>query len=375
MTTQTNAGGNSPAATSANIDTADHVRHKPTGENWVVACVQGNRLSWCGWPEGSAELTDCELTYKATQEERNKLLHDLASMGGGRSDHRQRYAHNRLSEAQAATAALEQADTQAAPAEALPDTNAAAAFWASVFPEGMTAEQVQAELTDYHFLLEQVPKVYDHVTGGLLSKTNYHASTVIAFSDDHFTKLAEQEAPTEGEWVKAEDVKRLTRDIDVALNGIEGAAEQASLSDVASQMEAEVSRRGRPLLAEGAAPAAAAPTLATDFDITLTEEESDSLRQTIGDDEDAAPIRLTRGDGHSGYGLYVSHADYPEEGASLLKAIPQPAAPEEPTADYAAGFADGREQALAAAAHAALLAAQAAPAVPPGPRRSRPPSP
>ena len=33
------------------IDTADHVKHGPSGETWVVAYVEDDRLAWCGWPE------------------------------------------------------------------------------------------------------------------------------------------------------------------------------------------------------------------------------------------------------------------------------------------------------------------------------------
>ncbi len=60
------------------------------------------------------------------------------------------------------------------------------------------------------------------------------------------------------------------------------------------------------------------------FDVTLTEEESEFLRDTIGVD-DVSPIRLTVGDGHSGHGLYVSNADYQEEGSALIvNTHPQP---------------------------------------------------
>lgn len=62
------------------------------------------------------------------------------------------------------------------------------------------------------------------------------------------------------------------------------------------------------------------------FDVVLDEDAADLLRQTIGDDEDASPVRLMVGAGHSGYGLYVSSADYPEEGAVLLREMPAPAA-------------------------------------------------
>lgn len=79
----------------AAIDTGDHVRHEPTGETWVVACVQGDRLSWCGWPEGAAALSDCTLTKKATPEERADLLARLAAING--PDHRAVYARTRAS--------------------------------------------------------------------------------------------------------------------------------------------------------------------------------------------------------------------------------------------------------------------------------------
>lgn len=76
------------------IDTGDTVKHKPTGEEWLVAGVKGDRLMWCGWPEGWAALTDCELVEKATPAARDKLLHELAAMQG--HDIRKSYAMQRL---------------------------------------------------------------------------------------------------------------------------------------------------------------------------------------------------------------------------------------------------------------------------------------
>jgi hypothetical protein len=78
---------------SADIDTADHVYHAPSGETWVVAYVEGDRLAWCGWPEGEAALSDCELVEKATPEQRQKLLWQMAD---GRNDRRSRYAKQRI---------------------------------------------------------------------------------------------------------------------------------------------------------------------------------------------------------------------------------------------------------------------------------------
>jgi hypothetical protein len=64
-------------------------------------------------------------------------------------------------------------------------------FWKGIYPKGMDAGKVRAELHDFHFILKQIPKVYDHVTGGVLSKEMYHASTVISVHDDHVTELCE----------------------------------------------------------------------------------------------------------------------------------------------------------------------------------------
>ena len=57
-----------------------------------------------------------------------------------------------------------------------------------------TVQDAINDLKDYHFVLAQVPKVYMHVTGGLLSKPNYFADVVISNSDDHFTTLVNNAA-------------------------------------------------------------------------------------------------------------------------------------------------------------------------------------
>jgi hypothetical protein len=49
-------------------------------------------------------------------------------------------------------------------------------------------QKVANELADYKFLLDQVPKVYMHVTGGKLSKPNYPAAAVIACAEDAFAQ-------------------------------------------------------------------------------------------------------------------------------------------------------------------------------------------
>lgn len=80
------------------IDTGDTVHHRPTGETWVVAQVLGERLWWCGWPEGSADLADCELVSKATRDSMRRLLERMRR-GNGR---RAAYARGRLAEIEGA---------------------------------------------------------------------------------------------------------------------------------------------------------------------------------------------------------------------------------------------------------------------------------
>lgn len=78
------------------IDTGDTVLHHPTGETWLVAGVDGEWISWCGWPEGKGQLSDCVLIDKATKKERLELLNQLKALP--ESDHRQRLAVRRLAE-------------------------------------------------------------------------------------------------------------------------------------------------------------------------------------------------------------------------------------------------------------------------------------
>lgn len=53
-------------------------------------------------------------------------------------------------------------------------------------------------------------------------------------------RQGECSCPQHGDWIAADDVNRLVRDLDVAINGEAGAAKQASLCDIVAQMK----RRG-----------------------------------------------------------------------------------------------------------------------------------
>lgn len=54
----------------------DHVLHKPSGETWVVAYADGLRdeIAWAGWPDGRANLSDCEVVYRCTDEEHRQAV-------------------------------------------------------------------------------------------------------------------------------------------------------------------------------------------------------------------------------------------------------------------------------------------------------------
>jgi len=66
------------------IRTGDRVLHRPSGEHWLVAYVQDDRLAWCGWPEGEARLEDCELERSCTDEQHWKLVEEIAHSASGR---------------------------------------------------------------------------------------------------------------------------------------------------------------------------------------------------------------------------------------------------------------------------------------------------
>lgn len=62
----------------------DHVHHRPSGEDWVVAYVNGDRLCACGWPETLARVSDCELIKKCSNKEHREVLSDMITAGGSR---------------------------------------------------------------------------------------------------------------------------------------------------------------------------------------------------------------------------------------------------------------------------------------------------
>lgn len=56
------------------IRRGDHVFHRPSREKWVVMSVDGEHMSWCGWPPGRARISDCLLTYRPTKDENDRFF-------------------------------------------------------------------------------------------------------------------------------------------------------------------------------------------------------------------------------------------------------------------------------------------------------------
>jgi len=61
-------------------------------------------------------------------------------------------------------------------------------FWKNiVYQDGkINEEQVMKELSDYYFVMHEVPKVYCEITGGLLSKIMYPAEIILSEFNDKF---------------------------------------------------------------------------------------------------------------------------------------------------------------------------------------------
>jgi hypothetical protein len=64
---------------------ADHVHHRPTGEDWTLACDEHDGLVVpAGYPPCAAEASDCELVRAATDGERLAMLRGAAMVPGTR---------------------------------------------------------------------------------------------------------------------------------------------------------------------------------------------------------------------------------------------------------------------------------------------------
>lgn len=66
------------------IRCGDHVRHIPSGQVWVVAYVDGDRLAWCGWPAGEAPLANFKRVKECSDADHRHMLKQCAASDGKR---------------------------------------------------------------------------------------------------------------------------------------------------------------------------------------------------------------------------------------------------------------------------------------------------
>jgi hypothetical protein len=83
-------------------------------------------------------------------------------------------------------------------------------FWRRVYPDGMDAQEILNELSDLQMMIENVSKVYDHVTGGKASKPNTDADVIKSLHDDYVNELVE-EALADREEEQSDDEEALRR--------------------------------------------------------------------------------------------------------------------------------------------------------------------
>lgn len=66
-------------------------------------------------------------------------------------------------------------------------------FWKDIICDAdgnIDVEQVKKELRDFYVMIQEVPKVYSEVTGGMLSKCLYDAEYVLSFFDEKYGRKA-----------------------------------------------------------------------------------------------------------------------------------------------------------------------------------------
>lgn len=64
-------------------------------------------------------------------------------------------------------------------------------FWKDIIEEGGTfsIDQVKRELFDFHQLIVNVPKIFDHITGGACTKPLTDVSIVCSLADEYYAEL------------------------------------------------------------------------------------------------------------------------------------------------------------------------------------------
>lgn len=72
-------------------------------------------------------------------------------------------------------------------------------FWKGIIERDgvIDLRQLKLELSDFRTVMRGAAKVYDHVTGGQVSKPNTDPNVVCSLADDHYRKCHEEDEPHE----------------------------------------------------------------------------------------------------------------------------------------------------------------------------------
>ena len=62
----------------------DHIKHRPSGETWVVAYAEGDDVCAFGWPHSIARRSDCEMVKSVSEAEHRAMLIELSGLSDSR---------------------------------------------------------------------------------------------------------------------------------------------------------------------------------------------------------------------------------------------------------------------------------------------------
>lgn len=103
-------------------------------------------------------------------------------------------------------------------------------FWKDIVqnPDGsINIEQLKKELSDFSKVMDAVPKVYCHVTGGKVSKILTDPDVVCALADEHYEQLHKEELNDDHPQHNGEWIINLAHDISTTLCKIQGVNPQS----------------------------------------------------------------------------------------------------------------------------------------------------
>lgn len=110
-------------------------------------------------------------------------------------------------------------------------------YWDDIFSEKdypFNKENAYKELQDYYFVLQQLPEIYLEITGGILSKTTYFASSVIEAYHDVIDRRDDE---IDNLQYKNNEYKQTLKEIRAIATGVRSYLEVPASRDVRYEMD------------------------------------------------------------------------------------------------------------------------------------------